>query len=150
MEIDREQLQQVALFLKDWGPVIASVVGAVWSILLSFIVFLARWAWRKHTERLEIMTDATKDLAVKVLDMDKNVESEQRRIWENIQALRAELEIHRRSSDTLKESLLRIEGSNDNVRSILYSDIEKLGKVDSKLEAVFRFIDAPVRRTDAK
>jgi len=148
--MDKAHLQEMAIFVKEWAPVAASIIGAIWSVIFGLFGFLARWAWRKHMERLGVMTDATRELAEKVLSLDENVELEQRRIWENIQALRAELEIHRRSSDTLKESLLRIEGSNENVRSILYNHIEKLGKVDSKLDAVFRFIDAPVRRTDCK
>jgi hypothetical protein len=48
----------------------------------------------------------------------------------------------------VKAGLLKAEGALDNHRATLYEHIQQLVRMDSKFEAVFRFLDAPRRATD--
>lgn len=130
---------QIIDLIKTFGPTLLAAVGAVATGLGAVAGVLARLAWKAHTERIENIVKALKEVAKAVDDADTAMG-----------AMQTELKLTARATETLKEGLLRVEGMFEAHRATLCAYIEKLGIIDGKLTKVFEFIDAPRRATDLR
>lgn len=134
--------------LVDWGPIIASVVGSILTFLASIFAFVARWAWTKHCERMSLMEGAIARLTTEIASATDKQREEHVKIWDMAQQLRAEVHMAKNSTDHLKAGLLSVEGVIKHQQGNINEHIGVLAKLDAKLEAVFRFVDANKRATD--
>lgn len=135
--------------IQTFWPIAAAFVGGTASLIFSVMTFIARGAWKTHQSRMKAMADALSTFAKNVKAAEEAVEKEHRKIWESLQGMRAELQFSQKSSEDLRSGLLRLEGALENHRTTVYQHVERLGRIDSKLEAIFRFMDAPRRSSDA-
>lgn len=145
MQIDPSVLDLIETF----GPIVLAAVGTILTATLGFIAAVAKWAWRQHQRRMLAMAGALEELAKAVKAGQTEAHGEFQRVWNAVQGLRAELQLANKSNETLKAGLFKVEGALESHCATLYQHIERLGRLDSKLEAVFRFIDAPRRATDS-
>lgn len=135
-------------FLRDFGPAMLSGIGAVLAALFSLALWIARAAWRLHTARLEALAEAVKTLAKGMETVDASGKEGDRKLWESVQGVRAELGLGQRSFDHLKTGILKLEGAVESQQRTISLHIASLARMDSKLEALFRFIDAAPRASD--
>lgn len=133
---------------KEFGPLVLSAVGALLALLGSLAATIARSAWRSHRSQMSLMADALKKLAEAIADAEKENKGEHDKVRSTLQNLRAELQLSATKSEYLKAGMLSLEGALKSQVSRLDGYIEKLGQVHSKLDALFKFIDAPRRATD--
>lgn len=128
-------------FLHEYGSAVVSGIGAVLAALISLLAWGLRTAWRLHTQRLDAMNRHIDHLA---LVMHK----EQKRLWDGLQGVRSEVALEHRSLEYLKNGILKLEGAVEGQSKTIVSHIQSLARIDSKLEALFRFVDAPHRSSD--
>ena len=147
MTITPQQLVDLAV---AYGPIVLSAVGTLLLGCLSGLAAIARWAWKAHQRRMLNMAEAMSRLAEAVETSQKKVETEHKDIWAAIQGLRAELQLANRNTDTMKTGLLKAEGAMEQQRLTIKDYIRATDNLSGKMEAVFRFIDAPPRATDSK
>lgn len=139
---------QMVELVKTVGPVIASILGAIVVALLSAIGWGLRLAWKIHNRRLATMTKALEALA-KASDHNKDGhESEQRRIWEALQSLRAEIALERKSHEGVTRAVFNLEGVVKSQQGEIKESNGLLRDVVGQLKALWRFVDAPKRPTD--
>lgn len=145
MTIDPQTMQLLELF----GPVVLAAIGAVLSVVFGGLAALARAAWRVHLRRMEAMASALADLAKAVKTHEDYATAEHKKLWDGVQGLRAELQLANRNTDNIKTGLLKLEGALDNQRATIQDYIKATEKISGKMEAIFRFVDAPRRATDS-
>lgn len=136
--------------LRDFGPIILSVMGGILALFSSALVTIARYAWKSHQKRMELMATALRDLANGIKKTGDHSESEHKKIWDAVNGLRAEFHLGNQRTDHIKAGLLSVEGTIKNQQDTIMKYVERLVTVDSKLDAVFRIIDARARATDPK
>lgn len=139
----------VLKIVADFAPMVLTIVGSTLAVLISTASALMRMAWNAHKKRIQSLVCSIEALSEAVKNAEDQNEVELKKIWDGMQGLRAEVALASRNSDHLKSGLYKVEGALENHRVTLYQHIERLGKLDSKLDAVFRFIDAPRRATEA-
>lgn len=135
--------------LEVFGPPVLAVVGAVCTLVFSALAGLLRWAWGKHQRRMGLMAEALTELAQAVRSQRESHEAEDQRLWDAVQGVRAEVALAARSSDSHRAGMLSLEGAIKAQTGTLNSYIERMGKMEGKFEAIFRFMDAPRRASDS-
>lgn len=140
--------EQALELAKQYGPTILSIVGALLMALFSGLAALVRWAWQSHRKQMEAMAADIKALARDVAAAKDENHDEHSKVWRSIQDLRAQLLVFNQCIEHVKVGLSSAEGSMKSHTFRLDGYIEKIGKIDSKLEAVFRWLDANKRATD--
>jgi len=133
---------------KDYGPIFLSVVGTILLAVLSGIGWMVGYIWKNEKKNIKTIADGFKSLAESFTVLEKQNISEHGKLWDIIQQQRAELGIHIRSNDHLKSTIMNLEGIVKSQQETLFKHVEKITRVDSKLEAIFRHLDAPKRATD--
>lgn len=134
--------------LKTLGPIALSTVGLLLSSLLGLLSFLARAAWRSHRKQMALMAKALEELAKSIKHAEDENKAEHAKVWQSIQGLRAELQLSTQRADHIKAGMLKLEGALDKQVDRVDSFLKLMGRIESKLDAVFRVIDAPKRATD--
>jgi len=140
--------QQIMEAINTMGPVLSLITG-IMTIFFGAFSAVLRYAWKLHEGRMTSIANCLTKLTQAVDQDQKSHLEEASKIWQSIQGLRAELHLSSKHADDLKAGILKLEGTIDGQRATLYQHIEKITRLDSKLEAVFRVIDAPRRSTDA-
>lgn len=144
MTIDPEIVE----LLKLLGPPILTVVGVILSAIGTLAAWLLRMAWISHQKRMGDMARALSELTQAIAGDREANEKDHQKVWGAIQGLRAEIEMGRRGSENLRSGFIEINGMVKNQQGVIVTLIEKISAVTAKLEAVFRFVDAPKRATD--
>lgn len=139
---------QLMELIETFGPIFLAAVGSVLSVVFGAFMWIGAYVWRQHKRRMELMARSLGDLAKGIKAADDANRDEHGKVWSAIQGLRAELQLANRNTEGVKAGLLKAEGALDNHRATLYEHIQQLVRMDSKFEAVFRFLDAPRRATD--
>lgn len=160
-----------------YGPIVASIVGSILSVLLATILWLGRRTWLQYEEKLNNtanlvikLTDAisstkkvndedirkmkdavtleTKDITKLICESREKNNKDHEEMWEFIQQLRGELAMHVRTNEMTSKAVNSLEG----VLSVHHNDFKSLEKIanklDGKVDAIFRFVDANRRATD--
>lgn len=142
MEVD---ILQIA---KDYGPAALSVVGS--GVLAAFgaVLTAARWVWKKHTRRMSQMAEALKSLAVSIEKASTDHHDESANLWKAIHGLRADLQVTIQRIDPVSKDLSEVQGSIKTLNQTIMNYAERMAAVSGKLDAVFRFMDAPKRASD--
>ena len=138
---------------KDYGPAALAIVGTVLGFLLSGIAFFARLAWKHHTQRMNNLVKVTADLAKAMREHENATDKRFTEQEQIVQGLRAEMHLAQQKWDHIRVSLLGCEANMKSQQNTITEHIRELAKIDSKLEAVFRFVDrhvvdVPKRATD--
>lgn len=139
---------QIFALLEALGPPLLAVVGTVLTCVISVVGLLARLAWRAHQLRMQSMAEALKKLAEGVVKDTQENHADHRKVWEAIQALRAESEMARRGTESARSNVIELAGTVKGHQGLIVELVEKLSKISGQLEAIFRFVDAPKRATD--
>jgi uncharacterized protein YoxC len=142
MEIDLLQLS------KDYGPAALSVVGSLVLAAFGLASTVARWAWKKHEKRMGQMAQAIQNLAKSLEASTKDHHNEHATLWKSVHGLRADLQATTQRIDPVAKELLEVQGSIKTLNQSIMNYAEKMAAVSGKLDAVFRFMDAPKRASD--
>lgn len=126
-----------AELLNAWLPVFLPAIGGLIALTASGLGFLIRSLWNAHKKETEVIAKGLELLAEQMSITEQSITS-----------LRAELFLSTQKMDGIKGGLLGLEGEIKAQRATIQTHIEKIVRVETKLEAVFRFIDAPNRVTD--
>lgn len=140
----------VLQFVKDYGPAFLGIVGSIIASLLGALGFLLRIAWRRHAKAMVAQAKSIEHLAEALQGNKESSRAEHGKIWEALQAFRAESHLTKNGLDYLKSGLLASEGAMKHQTSRIDAYIERMGQLDAKIEAVFRWLDANKRATDTK
>lgn len=132
----------------DLGPTMLAIVGAVFTSVMTGLAGVARIAWKLHTRRMSVMAETLKQLAEAVGAYEKSNHEEHRKVWDSMQGLRAELQLSTQRADHIKAGLHKLEGALGMQVTRVDTYVERMGRVDSKLDRLFAYIDAPKRATD--
>ena len=138
-------------FLKavtELAPMILSVIGAMLGLIVSSFAALLRYGWKLHNKRMAMMTSALEQLAKAVGKYEETNHQDHSKLWDAILGLRAELQLSTQKSDHIKAGLHKLEGALGMQVSRVDTYVERMGRVDAKLDRIFSFIDAPKRATD--
>lgn len=142
LEID---ILQVA---KDYGPAVLSIVGSIALAAFGVASTVARWAWKKHNERMMRMVSAIQVLAKSLESSSKENHDDHATVWKSIHGLRADLQTTIQRIDPVSKDLLEVQGSIKMLNQTIMNYAERMATVAGKLDAVFRFMDAPKRSSD--
>lgn len=145
MTIDPQTMQLLEVF----GPIVLAAVGTVLTGTFGVLVALGKYAWNRHQARMALMATALGDLAKAIKNHEDYASDEHKKIWDAVQGLRAELQLANRNTDNVKTGLLKLEGALENQRATIADYIKVSEKLGGKMEALFRFVDAPRRATDS-
>lgn len=141
----QEQLLKTAI---DLGPIILSILGAILTVAFAAFAAIAKAAWKVHNRRMATMSETIAHLARAVGKYEENNHKDHAKVWDSIMGLRAELQLSTQRSDHIKAGLLKLEGALAIQVSRVDTYVERMGRVDSKLDRIFEYIDAPKRATD--
>lgn len=141
---------EVLTFLKEYGPAMASVVGTVLAALVGMIIWLGKVSWAQHEEKVDKALKLLEEMPGRHAHIEASAGAEHKKIWESMQGLRAELHLSSKGNEHIKAGLLNLEGVVKVQQETIHQHIVMLAKLDSKLDAVFRFMDAPRRASDTK
>lgn len=134
--------------LKTFGPYVLSAAGFVLAGIFTAIAAVAKYAWKSHQRRMEMMATALTELAKGIKSTGDMAQDEHKKIWDAIQGLRAELQLSTQRTEHVKAGLLKVEGSMVTQCDRIDRFIAAMTVVNSKLDAVFKVFDAPKRATD--
>lgn len=132
----------------ELAPMILSVIGAMLGLIVSSFAALLRYGWKLHNKRMAMMTSALEQLAKAVGKYEETNHKDHSKLWDAILGLRAELQLSTQKSDHIKAGLHQLEGALGMQVSRVDTYVERMGRVDAKLDRIFSFIDAPKRATD--
>lgn len=144
MTIDEQTLD----LLKTFGPYLLSAVGFVLTTFLAAFAGLVRHAWKVHLRRTKTIADALEKLAFAVSEAKDLTESEHRKIWDAVQGVRADLQLAAQNAEHLKSGLLKAEGRIDSQCERIDRFLAATTVLSSKIDAIFKVLDAPKRATD--
>jgi chromosome segregation ATPase len=145
--MSQPDLIQLAIEL---GPALLGIVGVVVGAIVTLIGWLGRLVWASHTKRMSQLTSCVTALT-KALEAHQNETANQMKTAEmSIQGLRAELHLSAQKWDHIRVGLMTCEATIKSQENKITEHIRELVKIGSQLEAVFRFMDAPRRASDAK
>lgn len=133
---------------KDYGPAALSLVGSLALAAFGVASGVARWAWKKHTERMSKMAESIQLLAKAIKENAKNNHDEHSTMWKAVHGLRADLQVTIQRIDPVSKELLEVQGSLKTLNQTIMNYIERMGIMSGKLDAVFRFMDASKRSSD--
>jgi hypothetical protein len=133
-----------------FGPIILAAVGTLLTAVFGVLAAIARWAWKAHQKRMLNMADAVQKLAKAIDQGLDGMVAEHTKIQQSVQGLRAELQMANRNTDTMKNGLLKVEGAMETQRKTIQDYVQATDRLSGKMEAIFRFIDAPQRATDSR
>lgn len=137
----------VSFFLsvaKEQGPWLISIAA-----LFLAIGYIILDMWKQSKASIADNNAKIKELSSCLSDIVMTNRENLEKLKSMIKGLRSEILLLNRNVEVLRDSHNEINGSLKSQQEIIYNHIEKLAKVDSKLDAVFRFIDAPSRATDS-
>jgi chromosome segregation ATPase len=137
-------------FAKDYGPAFLSIIGTLLGLLVSGVSVVVRYAWKQHTARMTTLLEATKELAERINVHEENTKSRTQTTEKIVQGLRAEIHMVQQKFEHIRVSLMGCEANVKSQQNTITEHIRELAKIDSKLEAVFRFVDAPRRSSDVR
>jgi hypothetical protein len=140
-----DQLVEIA---KAVGPILLSIVGAVVMALLSAIGWGLRVMWRTHKRQMAQASQALKALADGAETDRKEREAQILSLKEGLMGVRAEVALTSRGTQDALARVLEMGGMIRLQQEALEKNNGLLERVNGKLEAMFRFIDAPRRATD--
>ena len=141
----------------DLGFILEQNIGKIIGVLLTFsfsgfalaILVIKKLFTLKELEK-ENIKKVLAELSEKINFVRKEDAHGQQKLELAIQGFRAELHLTAQKVDVVKEALLKLEGGLSLQQKTIQDHIEKIARIDSKLDAVFRFIDAKPRATDDK
>lgn len=171
--------EEILQFLREYGPVAASIVGTVLSTLIGLILWLGVRTWGIYEEKLkqtaslvdrlaealakqkdivdsaisrhrELVEERVASVKILIEENHKLSSEEHKENWEYVQQLRTELVIHVRSMETTTRSVNSLDGVVRSQQSTLIELVRETTKLNGKIEAIFRVIDAPHRGTDSR
>lgn len=134
--------------VKEYGPAVMTVIGSVASVIFSWLLWLVRFLWKKHKAQTKHLRDSIVEIGKLFSEYKDASTTEHAKIKETMTAYRAELHLLKVTVEPLKAGILSLEGAVKNQNDTINRYIEKMGVVQGKLDAVFKFIDAPNRSTD--
>lgn len=134
--------------LKDYGPAALSIVGSIALAAFGVASTVARWAWKKHLERMNKMSEAIQSIARAVQKNSNLNHDEHSAMWKSVHGLRADLQATIQRIDPVSKELLEVQGSLKTLNQTIMNYIERMGIMSGKLDAVFRFMDASKRSSD--
>jgi hypothetical protein len=141
---------QVLQILQEFGPAFLSITASVLTGFLAVLGWLGQLVWKSHTRRMSQLTKCVGELS-EALEKHERHTSDGLKVSEStVQGLRAELHLAAQKWDHIRAGLLSCETNIKSQENKITEHIRELAKIDSKLEAVFRFMDAPRRASDAK
>ena len=139
---------QVLEIARTYGPSFLAAFGGLLSLMLSLMTLAGRLAWRAHNQRMASMAGALERLAKAVSQYQDKSQKDNSKAWEAVQGLRAELQLSTQKTDHIKACINRLEGALTMQVTRVDTYVERMGRVDSKLDRIFIYIDAPKRATD--
>jgi len=142
LELDLSQLA------KDYGPAALSLVGSLALGAFGVASGVARWAWKKHNRRMAQVADVIRELAKSIEKSTAEHHNESANLWKSIHGLRADLQVTIQRIDPVSKDLSEVQGSIKTLNQTIMNYAERMAAVSGKLDAVFRFMDAPKRASD--
>lgn len=139
---------EIIVFLKEYGPAILAFFAAILSAIFSILGFIARYLWKVHNKRLTGIEESLARVQKSMALAEKNLNERTNAFEMSVQGLRAEMHLSSQKFDTIRVSLMGCEANINAQQKTITEHIRELAKIDSKLEAVFRFIEAKARATD--
>lgn len=140
-----DQLVNLAIEL---GPALLGIVGLVVSAMLAVLGWLGQLVWKAHTRRFSNLTKCVTELT-KALEAHEKLTTDGLKTAEmTVQGLRAELHLAAQKWDHIRVGLMGCEASIKSQENRIVEHIRELARIDSKLDAVFKFMDAPRRASD--
>lgn len=130
-------------FLTNNASMIVTVVGAVLSGIATVSVTAIRWAWKTLETRNQQVSDDLEEFI-------KTSRNDSKKVVSAIHTLKAESALIQKQIEFVREATLRLEAGQKQTQDSLYQQVKDVSKMDSKLEALFRFVDAPKRTTDVR
>lgn len=143
LELDLAQLA------KDYGPAALSLVGSLALAAFGVASGVARWAWGRHNERMAMMAEAIQAISKSLEGTSKSNHDEHATMWKSVHGLRSDLQATIQRIDPVSKDLSEVQGSIKTLNQTIMNYAERMATVSGKLDAVFRFIDAPKRSSDA-
>lgn len=132
---------------KEYGPVL-SIVGSVMTVVFAIIGFLVKQMWAHHSQKMESLILATQELATNLKEHENSTLTKTYEFESILQGFRAELHLTSTKFENIRGGFLSCEANINAQQKTITEHIRELAKIDSKLDAVFRFIDAKARMTD--
>lgn len=137
--------QAIELF----GPWVLGGIGTALTAAFGLAMAIGRWAWAAHQRRMEAMAGAIDALAKAVTLAKEGGEAEAQRLRDGLQGVRAEVALGQRHTQDALARVLELGGMVKLQQETLEKHARATERISGKLEAIFRFIDAPRRPTDA-
>jgi hypothetical protein len=143
--MNQDQVLEIA---RTYGPSFLAICGAILSFILAAMSALVSLAWKAHNRRMAGMARAIDLLAESLDKYEKNGQKDMSKVWEATLGLRTDLQLSIYRSDAIKSSLLKVEGALGVQVTRVDTYVERMGRVDSKLDRIFAYIDAPKRASE--
>ena len=145
--IDMSQQDLIQLVI-ELGPALLGIVGSVVAALLAVLGWLGQLVWKSHTRRMSQLTKCVGELSEALEKHERHTLDGLKTSESTVQGLRAELHLSAQKWDHIRVGLMGCEANIKSQENKITEHIRELAKIDSKLEAVFRFVDAPRRASD--
>jgi hypothetical protein len=140
--------QDLIKAMVDMAPTALTIVGAAATSILGLLTFIVKSLWKSHNIRLERLSLSVDRLGQYIKEQEAAIRKENRAIWDSIQELKKDKAVSEKNTENLASHILKLNFTTEEQQKTIQTHIERLIKVDTKLDAVFRFIDTPVRATD--
>lgn len=134
--------------MRELGPALLAIVGVLLSSLLAVVGFMARQIWAAHKGQIKAVAKLIAELGEELKTHSKNAQNENLRLWEAVQALRAEVQLAKQANEHLKSVFMSVEGAIQMQHKTITEYTAQMVRTDGKLEAVFRILDAKARASD--
>jgi len=137
-------------FLKEYGPTILSAVGSILTAVFSVGLWMLQYGWKKHKRQMSLLSKSIDTLSETFSKLQDHTRVEHGAIKESLMVYRAEMHLLKQSIEPIKGGMLGLEGAINHQSQRVDRYIERMGAMEGKFDAVFRFIDAAKRATDVR
>src|SRR3990172_12351132 len=124
----------------DYGPAILGVATTLLTAVVSAIGWLLKSMFEDQKQRLIAVGTNIENITKDLRTYQEHNHDEHDNMRETMQGLRAELHMAQQKFDHIRVSLLGCETNLKSQQNTIIDHVRELAKVDSKLDAVFRFI----------
>lgn len=140
-------------FISDNSSILEMVstfFAFLFTSLIAVIAYFYRKTESKREEEIKTLRSNLKDIASHSAQAHKEIFKSIAALKDAVMQFRGELRLTHNQLDITTNGMTKMEGKVEMLATSLAQNTNELVRVGSKLEAVFRIIDAPHRRSDAQ
>ena len=130
--------------------IVSAVLGVVFTTLIGTVAYFYKRTEAKRDQEVSSLRANIKEIATNSAQAHKELFKSLAGVKDAVMQFRGELRLTHNQLDITTNGMTKMEGKIEMLAASVAQNTNELIRANSKLEAVFRVVDAPRRRSDVQ